>query len=244
VLAGGPQRDGVLAEVADHGVGLHRVLVDGGEHVVALHLDLRLRAGPLDAAGVEPVAVADVAGLLLELAETVEQPGPQGALVEPGRAVGERLLEGADHGELVVLDHDRPQRRLGLGLGLGRHRGHRLAGEADAVERQERAVLERVPVVGVDAVQVGAGQDAGDPGQRLRLGGIDAHDARVGDVRAEHLAVQHPRHLHVAGERGLAAHLRAGIAPVDRAPDLGEELVDGGAHGPAARSRAAARIDW
>jgi hypothetical protein len=64
-LARGPQRDAVLAEVADDGVRLHRILVDGGEQVFALDLDVRFRAGTLDAAGVEPVAVADVAGLFL-----------------------------------------------------------------------------------------------------------------------------------------------------------------------------------
>jgi hypothetical protein len=37
----------------------------------------------------------------------VEQPWPQRALVEPGRALGERVLERADYRELVVLDNDR-----------------------------------------------------------------------------------------------------------------------------------------
>ena len=69
-------------------------------------------------------------------------------------------------------------------------------------------------------------------------------DPGVRELGAQHLAVQHARHLDVAGERRLAAHLRVGVAPVDRAADLGEELIDGRAHGGSRRSRAAARIDW
>ena len=61
---------------------------------------------------------------------------------------------------------------------------------------------------------------------------------------AQDLAVQHPRHLHVADVLRLAAQLLGGVLARARDADLesGEALLD--AHGPIpARSRAASRIE-
>ena len=67
----------------------------------------------------------------------------------------------AEHRQLLVVDLDRAHRGLGGGLVGGGDGRDRLAREAHAVERDDRAVLDRVAVVGLDVVEVGAGQDRG-----------------------------------------------------------------------------------
>ena len=73
VLAGRPERDLVALELGDHRVGLHRVLVDGRERVLALDDDVRAREDRFELAAVDPVAVADVPVARRELAEAVEE---------------------------------------------------------------------------------------------------------------------------------------------------------------------------
>jgi hypothetical protein len=81
VLAGGPERDLLTLDLGDDRVRLHRVLVDGGEGVLALHHVLGVGEDRLGLAAVDPVAVADVAIGGLQLAQAVEQTGAEGAVV-------------------------------------------------------------------------------------------------------------------------------------------------------------------
>ena len=234
VLAGRPEGDLAVAEVRDHGVGLHRVLIDGGKLVLALDRELPLRLGELDRAGVEPVAVADVALAGRQLAEPVKEPRPQLALVHERGVVGGRRGDRAEHRQLVVVDDDLAQGGLCDRLVLGGDRGHRLAAEADPVDREDRPVLDRVAPVGVEAGELGAGQHGDDPRHPLGGRGVDRLDPCVRELGAQHLAVHHPRHVDVAGELGLAADLRAGVLARARAPDpvggRGRRRGLGGAH--------------
>ena len=109
----------------------------------------------------------------------MEEAGAHRLLVKPRGVVGERLLERADDGQLLVVDLDRMNRGLGRRLGLGGDRRDGLAREADAVERKQRPVLQRVAVVRVDAAQVAARHHADDARDRLCRGGFDPGDARV-----------------------------------------------------------------
>ena len=82
VLARRPERDLVALDLGDDRVRLHRVLVDGGERVLALDHVLGVGEDRLDLPTVDAVAVADVAFCRLQLAEAVEETRPQRAVVE------------------------------------------------------------------------------------------------------------------------------------------------------------------
>ena len=76
VLARRPDGDLVALDLRDDCVRLHRVLVDGGEGVLALDDDVRAREDRFQLAAVDPVAVADVPVALGQVAEAVKEPGP------------------------------------------------------------------------------------------------------------------------------------------------------------------------
>ena len=92
--------------------------------------------------------------LLAELAEAVEEPDLRGPLVQSRRVRRERLLDRAEHRELLVFDLDRAHRGLRARLVDRGDRCDGLAGEAHAVERDDRAILDRVSVVGLDVIEV------------------------------------------------------------------------------------------
>ena len=99
----------------------------------------------------------------------MEQPRAQRPLVDQRRVVAERLLDRPDDLELLVLDLDPLQRRGRGSLVLRRDRGNGLAGEAHAVDRDDRPVADRVTPVGVDVGEVRCREDADDAGHALRL---------------------------------------------------------------------------
>ena len=185
--------------------------------------------------------IADVALAFAEFAEAVEEAELGPARVQLRRVGRERFVERAEHRLLLVLDLDRAQRRLGCGLVDGRDRLHRLPREAHAVKRDDRAVLDRVSVVGLDVVQVRAGQDRGDAFELERGARVERLDQRVRDGTAQHLAVQHARDLHVAHVLRLAGELLAPVLAWPRDADLGQPLALD--DGQAASSRAASRIE-
>ncbi len=76
MLARGVHRDLARLDVRDHGVRLHRVLVDRRERVLALDDVVRVGEHRLDLAAVDAVAVTGVALERGQRAEPVEQPGP------------------------------------------------------------------------------------------------------------------------------------------------------------------------
>ena len=145
-------------------------------------------------------------------------------------------------------------RRAGRGLALRGDRGHRLAVEAHPVDRDDRAVPDRVAPVGIDV-----GESA--PVSTQTTPGI-ASAARVsietmracGDRAAQHLAVQHPRQHDVAHElrpRRAASRARPGAAPSGRpaarrsgsrssvlTPSTPAMLADGLEDAPVARAAA------
>ena len=173
MLAGRPQRDLVPLDLRDDRVRLHRVLVDGRERVLALDDVLRVGEDRFDLAAVDAVAVADVSLRRLQLAEPVEEARAERAVVDPRRVVGERLLDRADDGELLVVDDDPLERRSGGRLVLRRDGRDGLAGEADAVDGDDRPVADRVTPVGIDVLEIGGGEDADDAGHRLCRRGVD-----------------------------------------------------------------------
>ena len=63
------------------------------------------------------------------------------------------------------------------------------------------------------------GEDGHDPRTRLRPGGAQPENARVGALGEQNLHVQHPRHGEIAGEERLSPHLGLRIHPGHRLAD-------------------------
>ena len=222
VLAVRPQRHAVAVVVGDRGVGLHRVLVDGREGVGPFDDDL-VRRGRSDLAGLEQVAVADVAVGLAEVAEAVKEADLGTALVQRRRTGCQRRVDRAEYGQLLVVDLYRAHGRLGGGLAHRGDGGDRLAGEPHAIDCHDRAVLDRVSVIGLDVIEVRRRQDRRHALERQRRRGVDPADQGMGVGAPHDLAVQHPGHLHVADVLRLPAQLLSGVLARLRDPDFAEQ---------------------
>jgi hypothetical protein len=220
VLTARPQRDLVAVDLCDHRVRLHRVLVDGRERVLALDDEIGMREHRLDLALVEAIPVADVPVARRELPEPVEQSGLGVDVGDERRSRRDRLLHVADDGQLLVLDDDRVERRCRLGGGLRGDRSDLLAVEAHLVDRDDRTILDRVPVVRIDVTEIDTGEYADDAGHPRGLGRVDRDDAAMRDRAPQDTAVQHSRHEHVADELRLAAQLLARVTARARHADL------------------------
>ncbi len=143
------------------------------------------------------------------------------AVLDQRRIRRERLLERAHDRQLLVLDHDLPDGRLRGRLVHGRDRGHRLAREPDPVDGHDGPVLDGVAPVRVDVQDVRAREHGDDARHRERRRGVDGHDPGVGHRAAQHLAVEHPGHAHVAHVPGIATQLVVRVHAAHRATHLG-----------------------
>ena len=157
------------------------------------------------------------------------------------RVGGGRVGDVRDHRQFLVLDLDQLDRRHRGRHGLGRDRSDLLAVEAHLVDREDRPVLDRVSVVRVEVVEIGAREDADDAGHALGGRGVDRGDPAVGDRAAQHLAVEHPRNQQVADELGFAPQLLARVPPRVRPADVRPGLGNGRGHA-AASSATASRM--
>ena len=241
MLARGPERDLVALVLGDHGVRLHRVLVDRRELVLALDDDVRAGEDRLELPAVDAVAVADVPVARRELAEAVKETLLGVHLGDQRRAGRNSLVHIGDHRQLLVLDLDRLDPGRSRGRGLGGDGRDLLPVEAHLVDRDDRPVLDRVPVVGIDVGEVGACEYTDDPRDLLRGRGVDRDDAGVRERAAEGLPVQHARNDDVPDELRLAAELLVRVPARVRAPDLGRRLLNRRGHGVAS-SATASRI--
>ncbi len=219
MLAGGPQGQLAAVPVRDRGVRLHRVLVDGGEGVLALDHHRGLGKGALDVAAAERVAVADVALPIGELPQAVRAARPRGLLVDQRGALGEGGLQRGRDRQLVVLDVDVRDRGVGGGLGLRRDHRDRLAGEPDLADGHDRTVAQRVAVVGIQVGQVLPGEDGDHAVELFRRRGVDGPDPGVCDRAVQDRAVEHAGQPDVAGEFGLAGQLEPAVGALHALPD-------------------------
>ena len=245
MLACRPHGDLVALDLRDHRMGLHRVLVDGRKGVLALDDEVGTSEHRLELAAVDVVAVADVPVPWRKLAEPVEEPRPQLALVHERGVRRERLVDRAGDREFLVLDADGVDGRGGSCLVLGGDRSHRLAREAHTLERDDRPVLDRVTPVRIEVGEVSTGEDADHPRQRLGLGRVDGQHLCVGERGAQHLSVQHPRHDDVSHELGRAAELLLCVTPSYRPADVRELRALDDRHAlTSASSATASTIAW
>jgi hypothetical protein len=124
-------------------------------------------------------------------------------------------LERIDRGgQRLVLDLDQVEGLLGDGRLVGGHRGHRLAHEHHAVDREHgvgarrRLLLQMRDVLG--------GDDRAHAGQRLRRAGVDRHDLGVGVWAAQQLGVQQALGLDVGHVLDAAGDLLGPVGPRNR----------------------------
>ena len=128
-------------------------------------------------------------------------------VVDPRSGIGHGVLDRGDRTERLVLDHDRVERVEGGVLVHGRDGGDRVADETHRVGRERVLVLgDRQDAEGDR--QIAARRRGDDAGPLQRFRHVHAQEARVRKLRAQDLAVQHPRKKEIVRELRLPRHLR------------------------------------
>ena len=205
-LGRGPQRElAVRAPVRDRGVLLHGQMRVALEEEGILTDEVGGGEGRLHVAELEGDGLVDV--------------GAVAVLVDAHVLVAQRLLDGHEGLERLVVDLDQLGGALGRLLVHRGHRGHRVADHPDLLDAECLFILRHGQDAELHARQVVPGDDGVDAGQRGSPGGVYPFNKRMGVRAAEQLAVGEARQDHVVGELGLAGDLGPGI-------DLGQRLAD------------------
>ncbi len=144
---------------------------------------------------------------------------PVAVLVDAHLRVLQRILDGHEGAQRLVLHLDQLGRALGRLLVHRGHRRDRVADHAHLLHAERFLVLRHRQDAELHARQVVPGDHRVDAGQRAGARRVDALDERVRMRAAQQLAVGHPRHHHVVGELGLADDLGPRV-------DLGQRLAD------------------
>ena len=80
-------------------------------------------------------------------------------------------------------------------------------------------VRNHMPEIGVETVEVVAGDHRDAAGNVYRFSGVHLHNSRMGGIRSNHRGVQGVRQAGVDGIACFTGDFCAGIDPVDRVPD-------------------------
>ena len=131
---------------------------------------------------------------------------------------GEPVVDRPDRRQRLVPNVDEVERVERRVLVDRRYGGDRVADEAHAVRAERVLVLGDRENPERDRKVLARG-DGHDARSRQRPRNVDRDDACVRDLRAQQLAVQHPRQHHVVGELRLARHLGRGVHLGVRAAD-------------------------
>ena len=165
-----------------------------------------------------------LAGLIVRRGDGHRAVGHRLARVGLGARLGHRRragLHGLERidggGQDVVLDLDQVERLLGDGQLVGGDGGHRMADEHHAVDGQDR--MGPRGRLALQLRDVGRGEDGPHAGQRPRLAGVDAHDARVRVGAAEELGVEQAAGLEIRDVLHLTGDLLGPIRAGDGEPD-------------------------
>ena len=215
VLGGRPHGEAArLVPGGDGRVRLHGVVLDAREAIDVLHDEVGLGKGGGGPSALEVELVAHVgAGDGSERREVGEVPGQRLARVHQRRAGRQRLLQGGDGREVLVLDLDevdaprpRPPRSRRPRRPPARPRsGPRRWPGWGGRETRGRSTGSHQPRSALVATTC---TPASGPG----AGGVHAGDARVGIRRAKQLDVEHARQREVRHVARAAGDLLGGVA--------------------------------
>ncbi len=159
--------------------------------------------------------------LALEMFEVGEAAGGFELIVHIGRR-RHRLDFVVDRRQFLIFGDDGVRRGFGNMRIGGEHDGDRLADETHFVDRQDRLVVERRPVIriGDHLAHVVRGDDAKHARHCLRRGRIDRLDAAMRHGGTENLAMQHAGQPHQVRVFGAAGDFFAAFEARHRAADL------------------------
>ena len=192
-------------------------LVHGRGPEVPLDDDLRLGEPLLDVAFFEDQVRSDIARLARLLARRI---GEQ-VFVQERRARPHRLANVHHRRQQLVIDLDEPDRLRGDVRARRRDRGEGVTaverlvpGHDVAAHVAEVHVAPLAQVRDAAALREIRGRDHREhPRQRRRLARVNGLDPRVGMRTAQHLAMRHPRQLHVRAIHRAPRHLVHPIRP-------------------------------
>ena len=211
-LGGGPERQlAVGAPVGDGRVLLHGQMGVALEEEGVLAHEVGPREGRLDVPELERDGLVHI--------------GTVPVLVDPRFRMGQRLLDGHEGPERLVLHLDQLGRPLGRLLVGGGDGGDGIADHPDLLHAERLLVLGDREDAELHPRQVMAGDDRVDARQRLGPAGVDALDEGVGMRAPQQLGVGHAGQDQVVGVLGLAGHLGPGVDLGQRLPDDGEALL-------------------
>ena len=210
----------VLLPHRRRGVRLDVALVRHRGAELALDDDLRLGEARLGVAERHYQVLGDVGLLVGRLVALGVVGGLRQLLgaqvgVQHRGGVGHRLLHVQHRGQLLVLDLDQVEGVLG-DVRVGRADGgdrvaaedQLLVGEQEAAQpAQRRQAADRRDDAVAGVRQVRRGEHGEHALERLRLRGVDADQARVGDGAALDASVEHPRQPHVGAVPCPSGHL-------------------------------------
>jgi hypothetical protein len=197
-----------------------------GDRRVLLHREVRVALEEEDVLPHQVSAVegyVDVAELQRDVLVDVRAVA---VLVDPGLRMGERVEDGHERRERLVVDLDQPARLLGRLLVDRRDGGHRVADHADFLGAERFLVLRDGQDAELHPRQVRGRDDREDSRQGHGARGVDGPDPRVGVGAAQELGVRHARQEEIVGVFRLADDLRPGIDFRERPAD-DRELVLG-----------------
>jgi hypothetical protein len=159
-------------------------------------------------------------GRLLQAGDAVthrDRGTPGRGLEQKGGALGQRLFDGHDRRQRLVLHLDQAESAVGGFLVDRRDRRDHVADIAHLVDRDDRLVADRDAVVRVrQPYCVGAGYDRGDTGQGFGAPDIDRADAGMRVGTAQNLGVQHAGQAEVEGVAGSTGDFVRSVERNDR----------------------------
>ena len=152
----------LIGDIGYGDVRLHGVGIGHGKIVIALDhrgcfLECFLDVTPLDF-----VSLADIRSLARGhfTFETAQRPRFEFLFVQERGVFRHRFFRREDAFQFFILDVDKFQRFEGGSFIDRHHGGHRLAGVTHFFNRQQRMIFDRVAEIGIQPVEIVAGDDA------------------------------------------------------------------------------------
>ena len=189
---------------------LERLRARAAPAELALHHEVRLGEIVLHGPELESPVLRDVVRAALRMQHGVPARGHRGLGVD-------------HHRQVLVLDLDQVARVLGDVAVLGDHRRHRFADVAHPIDRHAVLHHRRARELRRRAghlLRFRAGEDEVHARERLRLRGVDALDAGVRPVAAQHRGVRHAGEHDVVDVLAVAGQQARVLDPLEVLADV------------------------